>query len=233
MFTRSASFAMERTCRTVVCIFGQRISRLHACTVSGVEKVAKTAVVWSTGSFTCCQCVLNLFPVLCWLSKMAAVIFYDDCTTLWEKKPQTIIGQYWKHSLSGGVFCDHIHVYDGSETHCDILNSSRDCYKNEEFKLILIKFTFANMDLYMNIWNNNKKLKFVWTFKWHYNIKLKPVDEINSWFMDLMKVYRPLTMHLPISIGNNWFIIKKIKKKQRIIFIPFKRFRVKYFVYNV
>lgn len=66
-----------------------------------------------------------------------------------------------KLSLPGGVFCDHIHVYDGSETHCDILNSSRDCYKNEEFKLILKKFTFANMDLYMNIWNNNKKLKFV------------------------------------------------------------------------
>lgn len=82
----------------------------------------------------------------------------------------------------GVFFCDHIHVYDGSETHCDILNSGRDCYKNEEFKLILIKFTFANMDLYMNIYNNNKKLKFVWPFKWHYNIKLKPVDEINSWF---------------------------------------------------
>lgn len=91
MFTRSASFAMEWTCRTVVCILGQRISRLHACTISGVEKVAKTAVVWSTGSFTCRQCVPNLFPVLCWLSKMAAVIFYDDCTTLW-KKP---INNHW------------------------------------------------------------------------------------------------------------------------------------------
>lgn len=183
MFTRSASFAMEWTCRTVVCIFGQRISRLHACTVSGVEKVAKTAVVWSTGSFTCRQCVPNLFPVLCWLSKMAAVIFYDDCTTLWKKNKQSL--DNIENILFLGVFFVTIytvHVYDGSETHCDILNSSRDCYKNEEFKLILIKFTFANMDLYMNIWNNNKKLKFVWTFKWHYNIKLKPVDEINSWF---------------------------------------------------
>lgn len=84
----------------------------------------------------------------------------------------TIVQPYGKKTINNhwtilktfsfwGYFCDHIHVYDGSETHCDILNSSRDCYKNEEFKLILIKFTFANMDLYMNIWNNSKKLKFV------------------------------------------------------------------------